>query len=384
MADGNPQQADASAERAWLVRVCARLCGDTGAAEDLAQETLLEAWRLSHKLESPEGRRRWLASIARNVCMRWRQKLRRHSPVVLSMESTAAAGSAPYDLLADPLNLEVELERAELAALLDRALALLPPITRRVLVEKYVEQSPQAAIAARLGLSEGAVEVRLYRGKLALRKLLASDPRRDTTGLRATAEQRWEETRIWCPVCGMRKLEGRFDAGHTGFALRCPDPACAGRVGLARWRDADLFSGIKGYRPALNRLCDFAYQFYRRGLDEGSVPCFVCGRPALPKPSILHEDDPSAPECHGLEVRCTNCSAGAFVSLGGLVLCSPEGRRFWREEGRIIALPEREVEVDGRPAVITSFSSRRGTARLDVVSSRETFQVLQIHGPEHA
>jgi RNA polymerase sigma-70 factor (ECF subfamily) len=381
VAESTPPAANPSAERDWLIRVCARLSGDGDAAEDLAQETLLEAWRQAHKLESPDGRRRWLAAIARNVCLRWRQRRQRRSPVVLSVGQPALRPApAPYELLADPVDLEVELERAELASLLDRALALLPPITRRVLVEKYVEQSPQAEIAARLGLSEGAVEVRLYRGKLALRRLLTTDLRQEVSGYRAIAEDRWEETRIWCPVCGLRKLHGRFGAGHAEFELRCPDPICAGRVGLARWRDATLFSDLKSYRPALSRLCTFAYDFYHRGLEQGSVPCFICGKPALPRRSVGGEDGPMSEIWHGLEMRCTGCNIGAYVSLGGLVLCSPEGQRFWREQQRIVSLPAREVEVDGRPALVTTFASRRGAARLDVISARDTFQVLGMHG----
>ena len=54
-----------TAERAWLVRKCAVLIRNADAAEDLAQETLLEAWRHQDKLhdrgrEQREERRRWL------------------------------------------------------------------------------------------------------------------------------------------------------------------------------------------------------------------------------------------------------------------------------------------------------------------------------------
>src|SRR5437870_3335209 len=58
-------------DRARLVRLCARLTGDLDAAEDLAQETLYEAWRNAHKLHDLTGRTQWLAAIARNVCLRW-------------------------------------------------------------------------------------------------------------------------------------------------------------------------------------------------------------------------------------------------------------------------------------------------------------------------
>src|SRR5262245_40122961 len=59
------------ADRRRLVGLCAAVSGDREAAEDLAQETLLEAWRNAHKLRDPEGVDRWLAAIARNVCRRW-------------------------------------------------------------------------------------------------------------------------------------------------------------------------------------------------------------------------------------------------------------------------------------------------------------------------
>ncbi|HEX6475422.1 MAG TPA: sigma factor, partial [Candidatus Limnocylindria bacterium] len=58
-------------DRARLVRVCAAISGDRQAADDLAQETLQEAWRHRDKLHEPAGFERWLNAIARNVCRRW-------------------------------------------------------------------------------------------------------------------------------------------------------------------------------------------------------------------------------------------------------------------------------------------------------------------------
>ena len=58
-------------QRARLVRLCATVVGDASAAEDLAQEALLTAWRLQHRLTDPTGADAWLNAIARNVCRRW-------------------------------------------------------------------------------------------------------------------------------------------------------------------------------------------------------------------------------------------------------------------------------------------------------------------------
>src|SRR5579859_7787283 len=61
-------------ERARLVRLCAKITGDCIIAEDLAQETLLEAWRHIDNLRSQEKLPQWLSGIAHNVCLRWARK----------------------------------------------------------------------------------------------------------------------------------------------------------------------------------------------------------------------------------------------------------------------------------------------------------------------
>ena len=53
-----------------LVRLCTQLSGSSEAAEDLAQETLYEAWRHRDHLDDPQGQARWHTAIARNVCLR--------------------------------------------------------------------------------------------------------------------------------------------------------------------------------------------------------------------------------------------------------------------------------------------------------------------------
>lgn len=58
-------------ERARLVRLCSALIGDHAAAEDLAQEALLQAWRSRDTLRNPASRQQWLSGIARNVCRHW-------------------------------------------------------------------------------------------------------------------------------------------------------------------------------------------------------------------------------------------------------------------------------------------------------------------------
>ena len=158
MNDSSPHQVIWSpAQRARLVRLCAALVGDAAAAEDLAQETLLEAWRLQDRLTDPSGVDAWLNAIARNLSRRW-LRTRGRSAVPTSDEATLDGAGQAADL-------DDVLEREEIVELLDRALALLPAATREALVGHYVEERSHAEIAERLGSSVDAVSMRVSRGR---------------------------------------------------------------------------------------------------------------------------------------------------------------------------------------------------------------------------
>src|SRR5215212_9447442 len=118
----------------WLVRLCAHFTGDADAAEDLAQETLIEAWRHRDRVYDWQGYSSWLTAIARNVSLRWiRQRGREQARLVTPIDAAPEAYARIEEQPADQPDFTVDLERAELADLLDRALALLPADSRRVL-----------------------------------------------------------------------------------------------------------------------------------------------------------------------------------------------------------------------------------------------------------
>lgn len=161
-------------ERPRIVGLRAHLTGDVSAAVDLAQETCIEALRNFHKLHDRDGVSRWLSAIERNICLRWRQQQGRTAAHRIHLERIAPA-SGEVDEIAAVDDLDVDLERAELADLLDRALDRLAPETRAIVIARYIAESPHAEIAARLGMSTGAVKMRLKRGTLSLRRVLAAE-----------------------------------------------------------------------------------------------------------------------------------------------------------------------------------------------------------------
>ncbi len=243
------------AERAGLVHLCTYLVDDPIAAEDLAQETLLLAWQRGHQLRDPSRREAWLKAIARNLCRRW---LRDRKPHLMLQATDRKDDRSETDEEPDPpddFDLEIELERDELARLLDRAMALLPPETRQVLVAQFLEELPQAETARRLGLTEGTVAMRLQRGKLALRRILTSafpDEISDYGVSPSTTADEWQTTRIWCPKCGQRRLVGVFVRKLGLFRLRCP--SCGSNNNS---QDTRLFVAATGYRSALAALFDW-------------------------------------------------------------------------------------------------------------------------------
>ncbi len=394
-------------QRARLTRLCARLTGDADAAEDLAQETLLEAWRAADKLRDADGLAPWLSAIARNVCLRWARS--RGGELAHRATPGAFADAAPYDtgardeigdgtlaMVGEDGDFTVELERQELATLLDRALALLPAETRLAMVESAVHATPQAEIAARLGLSEGALRVRLSRGRLALRHALTTELRdeADALGLRLPPGERdgnvandWQATRIWCPFCGRHTLEYHFQATYGAISFRCVGRCQTDGTIIGGADGSPILANLAGLtspKAILSRALLNLGDHYTEGIRRGALRCVNCG---LRSPIQIHRPEHPEPTPYGslegivrcLYCECPRCGAPDSASLWHLMLDMPEAQRFWRAHPRMRATPERHVEVDGLPAVVASFESIGDHARLDVIAARDTLATLGVY-----
>jgi RNA polymerase sigma factor (sigma-70 family) len=372
-----PFATSTDAERARLVRLCARLTHDTAVAEDLAQETLLEGWRNAHKLTDPAGRERWLAAIARNVCLRWARRVGREQARVFAASdvSEAVDDEAAHD----------ELERRELSDLLAHALAQLPPATRQALTARYLEGCTHAEIAARLHSSEDAVAMRLTRGKLTLKRLLASDFADEAAycGVHSVG-QGWRATRVWCPECGARQFEMRRSELVGVVAFRCPGCQTAPELIGSEYRLANtgfarLLSGLTQPRAILSKTSAWAHTYYRAALATGSASCTHCGLRVRLQVAMRDDAPPIGALQPVLLVRCSACGEASSTSFSGLLTSLPETQRFWRAQTRVRALPRSEIEVNGQAAIVASFESVSSRARLDIVSARASLAVLGVH-----
>lgn len=381
-------------ERAQVFGLCVHLAGNPDVAEDLTQETLFEAWRHGHRLRDPAKRLPWVLGIARNLCRRWaRQRgkdLARLTPLGERGEDTlrwnaSGSGRARGTVLVEDwpdedFDVEVELERRELADLLDRALARLPAGTRALLVARLVEQRPQREVAERLGLNEATVAVKLQRGKLYLRRLLTTHLAAEaaTYGLIGSQDE-WHPTRIWCPECGRAQLEGRLGRlapEQRGLVLHCPGCDGFGCQFIAYGPSEDgehrLFRGIKGFKPALSRAMKQTYPLHL-SVMAGPMRCPACDQ------RVEVQIDPQRLTVRG---GCARCGPQLRWGYGAqeIVRSLPEAQAFWRRHPRLRTLPPVELESHGCDAVLISLQSMRDAARLDVLLARKNLAVLGIYG----
>ena len=370
-----------SQEWTRLVRLCATITGNKDVAEDLAQETMLEAWRHKYELRNLEKRTQWLSGIARNVCLRWlRTRGRDLAHLVNSETYTKQDTPTLEETLVDDYDIEVELERKELIELLDRAMALLPSETRAILVKRYVEESPLAEVAAQLGTNTSAVAMRIQRGKLALRKVLMNEMSQEISPYSTYTTNGWEETPIWCYHCGQHRLLGRRNSSEGELLLKCPK-CSPGADDWVSQNHIPVLQGIKGYKPLFSRLLLWCDNYYRNGLNNDTAFCPECGHPL----SIHIGTPPSwVAACmknthkRMVNILCTFCDSQSSTHLEGLVLALPEGRQFLQTYPRIRTLPRQHLETEGREAIITSFESITNNARFTVVSASDTYEVLHI------
>ena len=142
--------------------VLARVGGVRSVADDLVQDTFLEAIRSAHTFRGDSLLTTWLCAIARRRVARHFEAERRTMGVD-DETSLDVGGVADADDGVDGVD-----QRDEVV----RALGRLPVLHRQVLVRKYLDDLPVAEIAAELGRSVVQVQSLLQRARVGLRREL--------------------------------------------------------------------------------------------------------------------------------------------------------------------------------------------------------------------
>ncbi|HMQ31421.1 MAG TPA: sigma-70 family RNA polymerase sigma factor [Chloroflexaceae bacterium] len=150
-----------------------QLTGDADEAEGVLQTTFIKACEALDSFAGASGLGTWLYRIATNEGL---MLLRRRRPQ-LALDDLAET-LQPDDLPRSRALWPPDPQRAalddELRAELGRALAALPDGLRVVVVLRDLQGMSTEEAATRLGVSPGAVKVRLHRARLRLREALAA------------------------------------------------------------------------------------------------------------------------------------------------------------------------------------------------------------------
>ena len=139
-----------------LLRFACRLTNDRAAAEDLVQETLLQAWRNFHQFEPESNIRAWLFRILVNRFYGQGRKTRL-APVMVPLSPGIRSRAASTDETLEVLE----------------ALGQLPSEQRAVLLLGVVEGFTCNEVAKILSVPIGTVMSRLSRARRALREKLS-------------------------------------------------------------------------------------------------------------------------------------------------------------------------------------------------------------------
>lgn len=151
-----------------------KLCRNRAEAEDLVQDTFLQAFRKWDQFEARSEPTTWLYTIASRLCQR-RQRSRSGEPRRLeSLTDLLPVGesSIPEIVSEEDSPLDEQLKK-EARDQVEQALAELPVHLRLPLVLKDIAELSASQVAEVLGIKTATVKTRVHRARLALRRAMA-------------------------------------------------------------------------------------------------------------------------------------------------------------------------------------------------------------------
>ena len=136
-----------------------RMSGSAADAQDLAQETFIQAYRGLHGYRGTAKFSSWLYRIALNLCLRWRRREQRRGLANLEWAKSTSQVGAP----------DARSERIQ------EALNRLPPKQRAAIILTAYDGLTHAEAATLLGCAEATLSWRLFSARRRLAQWLKDD-----------------------------------------------------------------------------------------------------------------------------------------------------------------------------------------------------------------
>jgi RNA polymerase sigma-70 factor (ECF subfamily) len=151
--------------RAWqarLFRYLLRMVGDSGAAEELTNDTMIAAWKAAPTFKGQSKVSTWLFAIARNKAL---NSLRRRQPETVEVEAAMAVAASSGGQ-------EQSVSRDRLHATMKAALQQLSPDHREVMELTFYQELSYQEIAEIMQCPVNTVKTRMFYAKKKLQGIL--------------------------------------------------------------------------------------------------------------------------------------------------------------------------------------------------------------------
>lgn len=150
-----------------VYRIVRSHTGDAEEAIDVTQESFVAAFLALRRFDSSRPFKYWIYRIALNKCRDWARKRAVRKAFGFALPEAAAQRLVDEAPLAD-----IAVDDARRLARASAAIADLPFAIRQPLILRTIDGLSQAETAEIMGISEKAVETRLYRARARLDEIL--------------------------------------------------------------------------------------------------------------------------------------------------------------------------------------------------------------------
>jgi RNA polymerase sigma factor (sigma-70 family) len=157
----------------FVYTICLSRVGHAAEAKDLTQEVFVRIYHDLAQLREPAKFLPWLRQVTRNVCRMWTRRQRE--------------ALVPLDAIPEPDDAvaAAELQRSELGEIVRAMLAQVSPMSRELLVLRYLAGYSEAELAVAFGVPPATIKSRLREAREQakrrllpiVRELLALQPR---------------------------------------------------------------------------------------------------------------------------------------------------------------------------------------------------------------
>jgi len=153
-----------------------KMCGQLQDAEDITQDTFLNAFKYLNSFREETKLKNWLFKLAATACIRKRRKKKCEPDHELSLETSFVnedGTSGTYDIpdwSDEPSN---NVLQAEMKSVIDRSIKALPHKYRLVFNLRDIEGFNTKETAEILGISIESVKTRLHRARTTLREIIS-------------------------------------------------------------------------------------------------------------------------------------------------------------------------------------------------------------------